>query len=76
MTEKLLTGTLSINTNKQTILISGAAKVGYEVMLQDDFSHPTSYLLTLYSCVKHLYSSDQLPRWEPAYIDPEAVTVI
>ena len=54
--------------------ITGAAKIAYELMLQEDFSHPTSYLLSLYSCVKHLYHTDSLERWEPAVIDPEAVS--
>ena len=35
---------------------SSAAQVGYELMLQEDFSHPTSRLLALYATVCHLES--------------------
>ena len=42
--------------------------------LQDDFSHPTTYLLTLFSCVKHYYTTEELERWEPAVTDPDEVT--
>ena len=35
---------------------ASAAEVTYEMMLQEDFSHPTSRLLALYSSVQHLES--------------------
>ena len=35
---------------------ASAAEVAYELMLQEDFSHPTSRLLALYASVQHLES--------------------
>lgn len=50
---------------------ANAAKVAYEMALQEDFSHPTSYLLTLFACVKRYYTTEELERWEPAVIEPD-----
>ncbi|KAL3866561.1 hypothetical protein ACJMK2_043850 [Sinanodonta woodiana] len=42
----------------------GAAQVAYEFMLQEDLSHPVSYLLSLYACIKHLKHPINEPKQE------------
>ncbi|KAL5004737.1 hypothetical protein ScPMuIL_018193 [Solemya velum] len=39
--------------------IRDAAKVAYEMMLQEDFSHPVTRLLSLYVCTKHLFGENR-----------------
>lgn len=36
--------------------LASAAQVAYEIMLQEDFSHPTSRFLSLHACVQYLES--------------------
>ncbi|XP_050401291.2 28S ribosomal protein S27, mitochondrial [Patella vulgata] len=47
-----------------------AAQVAYEMMLQEDFSHPVTYLLSLYGCSQH-YTSISLDPQEEKQVDPD-----
>ncbi|KAK6180421.1 hypothetical protein SNE40_012581 [Patella caerulea] len=47
-----------------------AAQVAYEMMLQEDFNHPITYLLSLYGCSQH-YTSISLDPPEEKQVDPD-----
>ncbi|ESP00601.1 hypothetical protein LOTGIDRAFT_149768 [Lottia gigantea] len=44
---------------------NASSQIAYEMMLQDDFSHPITYLLSLHSCVNHYNDISLDPPPEP-----------